>query len=343
MDYLELRPYRAEIFHGTAVEKELLTMMKKRFSQEFDSYWQQFGYEIGGPVCYAYSKWLSDEIDSLAEITDVAFVARDGYLIEKIFRMLPHQREVKTHYIYAPRSVKRQNNSKISLIEYRNYLEILPFGDGTIATVDSITMLFSSQRLIAENIDNPVTGFYWFVLDKGKDLKDGLQFQTFQPERYHTISCWNLMEYIMTSPEPPIQAVQSGLPVYYEPNAFEMIRPGLFVQMEQGILEFAKDCLQAAIPPTIPEKQVTKWVNTFLANPTKEDLAAFAPIMFSELADHSDCIPLDPFTPHNNYTLPKIKDRIWLYSQKHPVLYSILHHGKMAAEQILRKNQKERN
>ena len=77
-------------------------------------YWKYFGYFIGGPICYGLTKFIYDEIKN-NNIKDVIFVARDGYTIEKIFKLFDNT--IKTDYIYAPRILNLLIN-----IDYQNKL-----------------------------------------------------------------------------------------------------------------------------------------------------------------------------------------------------------------------------
>ncbi|EKP7733498.1 hypothetical protein P4A33_001882, partial [Campylobacter coli] len=85
-------------------------------NKNMDNYWEYFGYFYGGPICYGLSKFVYDEAmkESLKEFI---FVARDGYIIEKIFNLLQQQFDtnIKTAYIYASRILHLQIN-----LEYLN-------------------------------------------------------------------------------------------------------------------------------------------------------------------------------------------------------------------------------
>lgn len=334
--YIDKYPYRNKYLNGSAEEQQLVNIVANGFGNVQRGYWQQFGYQIGGPVCYSFAKWLAEQIDSRLEITDIAFIARDGYLLQKIYSKLPHDRKVKTHYVYAPRAVKNvcfaDNQAKE---EYSAYIKSLAIGQGTVATVDSITMLFSGQKLIVEMLDNPVIGFCWGILGANKNLQKKLKVYTFQPERYHVIRNWNVIEFIMTSPEPPVMSVKGGLPAYYPASDFEQIRPIIFAEIEKGVMDFVNDVLtKCEALPSFSNQVITEWVNDFLLNPNEEDRTAFEPIMFSETAEHSDCIPLNAFAPLKDFSLPTMKDKIWWWSQEHPIVYTILHYGKIALKKL---------
>lgn len=324
--YLQKRPYRKTSF-GSTETKFLLNLMEKKFSSEVDNYWERFGYEIGGPVCYGYVKWIIDEIEqSHPDITDLAFVARDGWLLQKVFDLLPHRTDLRSHYLYAPRTMNLLCQDKGKHAEYKKYLSGKAFGNGTLAVVDTVTMKFSSQRLISSAVEQNTHGFFWVILDSPKDYGASLSFSTYQTAHYHTIRCWNLMEFIMTSPEPPIRSMERSKPVYRSTNAFEAQRGAIFEQIEAGVLEFVRDVCAKGEFLELNNVFVTEWVNNFLKYPAQEDIAAFENVMFSELEDHSDSIPLNPFG-QQKFSFKTLKDRLWLFSQRHKYLYRVLHAG----------------
>ena len=78
-NYLQKRPSQ-RAFLSSEEGKILLAFMEERLQKPQNSYWEWFGYEIGGPVCYGYVKWIISEIEqNHPEILDIAFVARDGW------------------------------------------------------------------------------------------------------------------------------------------------------------------------------------------------------------------------------------------------------------------------
>ena len=98
------------------------TLIRQRDPDKTMDYWTAFGYKIGGPVCYSYTQWIADKVENAyPDVSDIAFVARDGYLLQQIYQMLGHSREIKTHYVYASRAVKESFISKKSHREKHEY------------------------------------------------------------------------------------------------------------------------------------------------------------------------------------------------------------------------------
>ena len=57
-------------------------------------YWQNLAFMYGGPLAYNYTNLI---IDSATEqhLSDIAFVARDGYTLQKTFDILNKNNKIK--------------------------------------------------------------------------------------------------------------------------------------------------------------------------------------------------------------------------------------------------------
>ena len=64
------------------------------------SYYENLGYFYGGFICYGFAQYIKQYAIQHG-ITDILFVARDGYCLKSIFDMFTTN--IATHYIYAPR------------------------------------------------------------------------------------------------------------------------------------------------------------------------------------------------------------------------------------------------
>lgn len=68
--------------------------------QTTGDYWEDFGYKYAGPVVYSYVRWIY-ETARCNGLDNILFIARDGYLMEKVFKMF--SKDIKSSYVYAPR------------------------------------------------------------------------------------------------------------------------------------------------------------------------------------------------------------------------------------------------
>lgn len=338
-NYLKRCPYRKAFFNSEEGEF-LLELMEEKLREPQENYWEWFGYEIGGPICYGYVRWIIREIEqNYPEILDIAFVARDGWLLQKVFDILPHCATLKSHYIYAPRIiVDSLYKEKNAFLSYQHYIAECGFESSKVGVVDTVTMKFSSQKLIASSAKQEIHGFYWVVLENVDINKSQFNYSVYQPEGHHLIRCWNMMEFIMTSPEPPIRAMDGSQPLYQNTTPFESYRNTIFEGIEAGVLKFVRDICKNGYFPNFSSQFITKWVNDFLKHPCKEDIEAFDGIMFSESEDHSDSILLDPFYLKNGL-FKMCKDRLWAFSQRHKFAHHILRAEKALIKKTKRGNQ----
>lgn len=98
---------KATIFHqnnsdNIAVSIILGVSAIKSLTSE-DNYWENLGYDYAGPIAYGYTEWLYKEFKKDG-IEEALFVARDGYILDKIFRLFKDN-DIKSHYFLAPRSL----------------------------------------------------------------------------------------------------------------------------------------------------------------------------------------------------------------------------------------------
>ncbi|HDZ4321365.1 TPA: HAD-IA family hydrolase, partial [Campylobacter jejuni] len=82
-------------------------LKKWLYSKSQYEYWKNIGYCYGGPICYALAKFTYNEAVR-EKLCNFIFVARDGFVIKKIFDLIQSKqsnKKIKTHYIRAPRII----------------------------------------------------------------------------------------------------------------------------------------------------------------------------------------------------------------------------------------------
>lgn len=102
-------PWHKKYFDTTSYELSAIIMqIAKKNIETINDYWYKFGYEYGGPLCFSFARWVKSITDNDESIKNVLFVARDGYLLKKLYeRMSP---DSKSYYVYAPRIINILNN-----------------------------------------------------------------------------------------------------------------------------------------------------------------------------------------------------------------------------------------
>ncbi|QAT41919.1 HAD family hydrolase [Aminipila luticellarii] len=321
----------------------VVMQLAKRFAQGYTSYWERFGYEYGGPVIWAYMKWLEERLTTEHnDITDIFFVARDGYLLKKAFEKITVNHDISTHYVYAPRllflicglkedktpedwailmnyyrdelnldrgTVLTDNiiESKKELLEkfckrekdnYQKYLKtLIKTTEPHIAVVDTATEAYSSQRLLDAVLNRRTQGFWWIKLHKARVNFPNYLADSFSTVEWHDIKNWDLMELIMTAPELPIVTVRNNTPVYKEADDRDKKRIEIFSSLAPSALKFVDDILSN--PATdllkLDSSNLADWINSFLENPSREDVDAFRSVYHAYDPGHSlyrNVIPL---------------------------------------------------
>lgn len=153
---------------------------------------------------------------------------------------------------------------------------------GRIAVVDSCTINFSSQKLLTQFLlKAQIEGLYWVIpQDISTDDSRACPCETFQSERKHQIENWNLMEWVMTAPNPGVFYITKEK-VQFNPSHYnESIRNQIYPMMEKGILDFA-DELQSILggQTAIANVQsIVRWINLFCKLPRLEDRKYFSVI-----------------------------------------------------------------
>ncbi|MBP5534336.1 MAG: hypothetical protein J6Y03_02375 [Alphaproteobacteria bacterium] len=89
--------------NGQRLEKSIIVsqIARHQLMPESSSYWEEIGYTLGGPLAVGYIQKVIKECQ-LNQIDHLLFVARDGYLLQKIYNKIAKDPLPNT-YIYAPR------------------------------------------------------------------------------------------------------------------------------------------------------------------------------------------------------------------------------------------------
>lgn len=347
--YLAQKPYRGKStvsWNQSAIAR----MCAHRYcAQTNTDYWTEFGYEIAGPFCYAFTNWIVKQIDIESNKVDVCFTARDGYLLKRVYELLTGN---SSRYIFAPRLIaqlmdsddkrldkeemlqkfkfffSKPQNANMTLSEIKEkYLEYYDKYIGNlnlkkdVFLIDSRTANFSSQRLIERTLGNKVQALYFINSAENYSL----QYRSFFPSMNNPILSWNLIEYFLSAPTPSVLAVSSGGdPEYAEANYMELTREKQFTSIEQGVLNYIQDIQMNPLGLfEISADDIVQWVNAFLLNPSKEDKRFFSTVFFSNDPDHSSNSLLNPFLSKPK-SFSDLKEYLLRKLTLHPQLYGII-------------------
>lgn len=297
-------------FIGTLfLMNEIYSYRKKR------DYWDKFAFLYGGPLAYNYVKMIIDRANK-EKLYDLCFVARDGYTLEKITKLI--NPKIKTKYIYAPRFtstlayldfgnkyvVEERKNVLLKFLvengiakptdtieqhkkelqdfsikerkEYNDYIKSLNVGK-RIGVVDSISMSYSAQNLIAKTLPTyDVCGFYWWI-DVVKGRKQPKLYQFYNGKEKPTFC--HLIEFLFAAPEFPIYRVINCKPVYKENiDFYEKIKIDLYPKLSKAMVDFTEIAEKFNFNPIIDDIAVFDWLNCFVKFANGKDFKHFKKI-----------------------------------------------------------------
>lgn len=252
------------------------------------TYWNKLGFILGGVLGYIYVKWIVDVSHKLGK-DRILFVARDGYILQKICtELFP---ELRTNYIYAPRTVsiavngvegnnpQAVNERKAYFEEflknedlgqlrsqYSEYISSLNIDNDRCVLVDGCSSEFSSQRLLEAITGKPI--FSFFISAMAKKHNAGSLFST----SFYCMPFQMISEFIFGSPEKPIWNVNKEGPIYRTAiSSQEEFKISVCDEMAQGAIACAKALYKEQINIT-PEEWV-EYSNAFMQNLTEEDIS----------------------------------------------------------------------
>lgn len=197
--------------------------------------------------------------------------------------------------LFTKASQKYYNN-------YKNYIN--KYVGKNTGIVDTISRFFSSQTLIEKISQKKCLGIYWGILSGGN--QDEVDFIPFvegtcadknKPEGYDLFTKnWDLIEFLIASPEYPIKNVDStGKPEYNEIiDPYEQFRASIYPQISDGAVLFAQDVLKrfGKFDIFLTSETIVKWINSYIDCPQKIDFEYMSKIKFAPNLGHDFYIPL---------------------------------------------------
>lgn len=188
---------------------------------------------------------------------------------------------------------------------YKNYISKMVHGSQRVGVVDTVTGMFSSQKLIANSLPSGVTsyGLYWSVLklanqpwlEHGSFIRNRVKKGLFENPDVFTYN-WPFIEFLITSPEYPIKNMTSdGMPIYdSNPTEFEKIRKSVYPDMAENAVRFAMDLHEIFGDARVyfSGHTIISYVNAFIKHPTARDVREMSVIRHGADATHAEYVPL---------------------------------------------------
>jgi FMN phosphatase YigB (HAD superfamily) len=115
-----------------------------------DGIWERLGYEVAGPVAYAFTRWIAQQ-SSGHGIRRLFFLARDGYLLEKVFRSCSERWGLGMESIYMYSSRRLLNMARIERLDETTF-DFLLTADPFLRVRDFLERIGLSCEVLAAEV-----------------------------------------------------------------------------------------------------------------------------------------------------------------------------------------------
>lgn len=180
--------------------------------------------------------------------------------------------------------------------EYKKYIKKQRVVGQKIAIVDTITGAASSVKLLRAVLpNNTMTSFFWIGLASVEKMRKKFGIKTFSLYQNHNhIASWDLIEYVMTAPEPPVKSIRCGR-VVYDSNIAEEEKERIerYKIISQSSLAFST-YMQPFFGKVLDIKEdlIVDWINTLFDTGSGYDRKYLGSITVCADSSHSLRRPL---------------------------------------------------
>ncbi|VXA57530.1 conserved hypothetical protein [Acinetobacter proteolyticus] len=193
-----------------------------------------------------------------------------------------------------------EQHAKQMYADYHHYIDTVIGKDEQVGIIDSKTVAFTSQKMLEDVLQRPISGFYWSTLLPYRTKK--YAFDTFIPNNLNTLDSnvftknWKFVELLLSSPEFPIYGVSiQGQPIYKDNlSESERLIKENYVEIAQGAEAFFAD-IKAMLGQTnlyLEGGDLVAWTNIFCDYPNCIDIEKMTEVRLAVDVSHHRSIPL---------------------------------------------------
>ncbi|MGN1045049.1 MAG: hypothetical protein ACI4Q9_03740, partial [Candidatus Methanomethylophilaceae archaeon] len=319
-----------------------------------EDFWKRISHRFGGPIVTDYCNYIRRNTDD-SELK--LFVARDGWNLMRVYDILfgidqseyvyaPRILNLALYEDYDRNKIyKRYRDVLMSEFcpcesddpdrwftehediilkrreemgqRYTSMLNTKTHGCKVVRLIDVTTMKYSSQRLISKFLpEKEVSGIYHNILVDDPDIphigyhvrKRKMVFDN------HT----NIIEFFMSSPEPPIAGLDDDLiPIYMTPHPFEHERLAMYSDVTDGETDYAKH-IGSVFGEDIPLfgfDDILGWLHVLVYGSDAETRRRLSDMRWPVDSKHMQYISMIYHPRDTLYHLTKtVKDMMWYVS-----------------------------
>lgn len=187
------------------------------------------------------------------------------------------------------------NAAKTEMIKIENYFRKI-IHENRLLFVDTATENFSGQHLLSEILGKEIYGCYFKINNYLKSSH--YKYSTFIDQNHPEISNWNFIEFLLSSPEPPIISIDSnGSPIYSNINLeYEKKRIKIFNSITDGVDMFISDIIKYDINKchkyAFDIESIISWLNIFSNIYNSNDYKNMKETLFPEDSLNTEYQPL---------------------------------------------------
>lgn len=251
------------------IHYHLLKMQKYHNRLEF---WEEIGYRYAGILALFVANLTSKNAEQ-NKCNSIFFIARDGFLVQKFYRLLDNK--LPSFYIYLSRHIANQLKQDVYQEFFKSYLLGKCKNYGKIQMLDIISVNFSAQKGLLNFFKNDDIHATYIMVGKEKfnlNLDYVLEINDF-----NFLNIF-LIETLLSAPTPSIKGFNNNyIPKYGDIDNNEKIRCEIYKKITKGAILFAYDVKKYNLNEIFKRlddlrNDVFEYLQDYMLNASKEDL-----------------------------------------------------------------------
>lgn len=232
-----------------------------------------------GLICQLSYRTDDSDVAKAQQRTIIQHYAKTNKQFEKIVKNTDFSKISQLEFLQTNKTLL-ESLARDNFRNYKKYIDEL-HTKNHIGIVDSITENFTAQKLLTSALGSKkhIYGFYFVTIHKNKIIQDSLWGSFVNSSNFshpEWINHWALMEFLLTSPEYPIEGIDvSGKPIYKKDiDKYEQKIRYLYPYISSAAVSFVQDMRSIFddVDIYLDYDVIVSWINCFVQYPTKTDI-----------------------------------------------------------------------